>query len=190
MPIVLTSCGVINEDFKERFFALFSKPVEDLRMLYITTAADGESGDKSWVGEEYQRILALGFRPENIIEYKIGASLDNLNDYDLIYVLGGNTFYLMKMIHESGFETQLREAIDRGIVYVGSSAGSVIMGTTLEPAAVYGDELIEGVDSKGLGFVDAAVIPHMNQKSDVYEDWMQTWNGKTFILYDGDGMII
>ena len=67
MPIVLTSCGVINEDFKEKFFALFSKPIEDLRMLYITTAADGESGDKSWVGEEYQRILALGFRPENIM---------------------------------------------------------------------------------------------------------------------------
>ena len=46
MPIVLTSCGVINEDFKERFFGLFGKPVEELRMLYITTAADGESGER------------------------------------------------------------------------------------------------------------------------------------------------
>ena len=122
MPIVLTSCGVINEDFKERFFGLFGKPVEELRMLYITTAADGESGDKSWMGEEYQRILGLGFRPENIVEYKIGSSLDNLRDFDLIYMLGGNTFYLMKMIRESGFEAQLRDAIDAGVVYVGSSA--------------------------------------------------------------------
>lgn len=190
MPIVLTSCGVINEDFKEKFFGLFQKPTEELRMLYITTAADGESGDKSWVDEEYQRILALGFRSENIVEYKIGSSLENLHDFDLIYMLGGNTFYLMKMIRESGFEGQLREAIDSGIVYVGSSAGSVIMGTTLEPAAVYGDEIIDEVGTEGLKFVDAAVIPHMNQKTEDYEAWMETWNGKTFLLYDGDGMII
>ena len=41
MPIVLTSCGVINEDFKERFFGLFGKPVEELR-----TALHYDSGGR------------------------------------------------------------------------------------------------------------------------------------------------
>ena len=60
--IVLTSCGIRNDDFKEKFYNLISK--EDLKnskVLYITTAVDGEAGDNSdWVNKEYQTILDLG----------------------------------------------------------------------------------------------------------------------------------
>ena len=42
MKLVLTSCGVINDDVKANFFALFDKTPEELHLLYVTTAVDSE----------------------------------------------------------------------------------------------------------------------------------------------------
>ena len=65
------------------------------------------------------------------------------------------------------------------------------MGTTLEPAEIYGDiPTINKQDYKGLGIIDGAIIPHMNQKSDEYNAWLKKWDGKSYILYDGEGIKI
>ncbi len=191
MPIVLSSCGIIKPDFKNKVLALFNKPVNSIKLLYITTAIDGERGDKSWADAEHKNILALGIPEENIREYKIGNEQIDLTTFDAIYVLGGNTFYLMDKIREFGFDKQIKNAIENSIPYIGSSAGSIILGTTLKPAEIYGDIPIVGKQNcKGLGIVDGVIIPHMNQKSDEYDTWLKTWNGESYILYDGDGIII
>ena len=69
--IVLTSCGIRNEDFKNRFYEIISKEeLSNKKVLYITTAVDGEKDDnKDWVVEEYKTILYLGVKEENITEY-------------------------------------------------------------------------------------------------------------------------
>ena len=191
MPVVLSSCGVIKQDFKNKVLALFNKPAESVKLLYITTAADGETGDKSWVDAEYKSILALGILEDNIREYKISNERVDLTAFDAIYVLGGNAFYLMNKILEFGFDKQIKDAIERGIPYIGSSAGSIVLGTTLKPAEVFGDIPISDKQNyEGLSIVDGVIIPHMNKKSDKYKAWLNTWDGKSYILYDGDGIII
>lgn len=191
MPIILSSCGIIKPDFKGKVLALFNKPAGSIKLLYITTAIDGERGDKSWADAEYKSILALGISEENIHEYKIGNGQINLTAFDAIYVLGGNTFYLINKIREFGFDKQIKNAIKSGIPYIGSSAGSIILGTTLKPAEVYGDiPIADKQNYEGLGIIDGVIIPHMNQKSDEYNTWLKTWDGKSYILYDGDGIII
>lgn len=191
MPIVLSSCGIIEPQFKNKVMALFDKPAGSLRLLYITTALDGESGDTSWADAEYESILALGILEENIREYKIGEETINLADFDVIYVLGGNTFYLMDKIREFGFDKQIKDAISKGIPYIGSSAGSIVLGTTLKPAEIFGDlPTSANQDYKGLGIIDGAIIPHMNKRKEKYEAWLKTWEGESYILYDGDGVII
>ena len=191
MPIVLSSCGILDPDFKNKVLALFDKPTESIKLLYITTAMDGERGDKSWADAEYKSILALGIPGENIREYKIGYKQIDLTNFDAIYVLGGNTFYLMNKIREFGLDKQIRNAIEKGIPYIGSSAGSIVLGTTLKPAEIYGDIPVTDIqDYDGLGIVEGAIIPHMNQKSDEYNEWLETWSGKSYILYDGNGIII
>ncbi len=191
MPIVLSSCGILDPDFKSQVLALFDKPIDSVKLLYITTAIDGERGDKSWANAEYKSILALGVLEENIREYKIGNEQIDLTAFDAIYVLGGNTFYLMNKIREFGFDKQIRNAIGKGIPYIGSSAGSIVLGTTLKPAKIYGDiPVTDRQDYEGLGIVGGAIIPHMNKKSDEYNEWLKTWSGKSYILYDGNGIII
>ncbi len=123
--IVLTSCGIRNEDFKDRFYRIVSKEkINNKKVLYITTASDGEEDDdKSWMDEEYKTILDLGINEPNIIEYKIGNDI-NIDDFDIIYMMGGNTFYLLDVIRKTGFDKIIVDFINKGKIYIGSSAGS------------------------------------------------------------------
>ena len=192
MTIVLTSCGIREPEFKAKVLALFDKPIRSVKLLYITTAIDGEKegSDKSWADAEYESILALGIPEENIREYKIGREQVSLTDYDAVYVLGGNTFYLMDKIREFGFDEQIKKAIRCGTIYIGSSAGSIVLGTTLKPAEVFGDvPTSDNQKYEGLGIIDGAIIPHMNQKGEKYNEWLKTWGGKSYILYDGEGIV-
>jgi len=190
MKLVLTSCGVINADVREKFFALFEKAPEELRVLHITTAVDGEDGDKSWVDEEFATILDLGIRKENIVEYKIGESDANLEDFDAIYMMGGNSFYLAKKMYEYGFATPLKKALDTGVFYIGSSAGSIVAGATLAPAAVYGDEPVDDKDYPCLNLVNAAILPHAEKRVEEYADWLKGWSGGAILLKNGEGVVI
>ena len=60
---ILTSCGIIDEEFKNIFYRVINKvEIKEKKVLYITTAADGENdSDKSWMDDEYKTILNLGF---------------------------------------------------------------------------------------------------------------------------------
>ena len=122
--IVLTSCGIIDNSFKEEFYEIINKErIPNLKVLYITTASDGEkSDDKSWMDNEFKTIIDLGFKKENIVEYKIGKSKDNPFDFDVMYMMGGNTFYLLDMIRKNKFDKVIKDFISLGKIYIGSSA--------------------------------------------------------------------
>jgi len=97
--IVLTSCGIISDDLKKEFLKLFTKKSSELNVLYITTATDSEDmlEDRDWIEEEFNTLLDLGIKKENIREFKMDYKLD-LTKYDFIYMMGGNTFYLLMKI--------------------------------------------------------------------------------------------
>lgn len=186
--IVLTSCGIIAKELKEEFYKLFNKQIEELKMLYIPVASDDDP-DKDWVEEEFQTILDLGIRKENIKEYRMDYELD-LSEYDFIYMMGGNTFYLMKKIRENGFGNKIKSAIDNGIVYVGSSAGSEILGTTIEVALPY-DENIYGIDDyTGLKIVNKVIIPHANRKQEFIKEQKKKYKEEIYQLFDEHAIII
>ena len=189
--IVLTSCGIRNKDFKNDFYKIINRDdIGNKKVLYITTASDGEDGNKKWMEEEFQTILDLGFDKGSIIEYKIGEPNININEYDVIYMMGGNTFYLMDMIRKHSFDSVIKEAINNGIIYIGSSAGSIILGNSLEYALPFDENLVQLKDLSGLKIVDGIIIPHMNRKEGLEEKVKSETDEKLYLLTDGDGVII
>lgn len=82
-------------------------------------------------------MRGLGWDFEEIdIDGKTPDELRNLlKDKDAINMLGGNSFFLLKCIRESGFAKVLKEFLERGGVYCGSSAGSYVTCPTIEMAA-------------------------------------------------------
>ena len=189
--IVLTSCGIRKEGFKNRFYEIVSKEeLNNKKVLYITTASDGEDDDdKSWMDEEYKTILDLGINESNIIEYKIGNDI-NINDFDIIYMMGGNTFYLLNIIRNTGFDKIIKDFINNGKIYIGSSAGSEILGNSVDIALGYDENKVNMKDFTGLKIVDALIVPHSNRKEEFLKDLKNKTHENVIALYDGDGIIL
>ena len=103
------------------------KPLNESRILYITTASK-KVNDDSYVEKTRQKIGELSFSYTEIdIAGKTEEELKKaLSLCDIVYVEGGNTFYLLKAVRDSGFDKAVKEAIDNGVVYWGVSAGSYI----------------------------------------------------------------
>ena len=190
--IVLTSCGIINENFKKKFYELISKKkIKNKKVLYITTASDGEpDDDTSWMEIEFKTILNLGISKDNIVEYKIGNSNLNIDNFDIMYMMGGNTFYLLDVIRNTHFDKEIKKFVNSGKIYIGSSAGSEILGNSIEPALGYDDNNVRMTEFSGLKIINGLIIPHCNRKKEYIESLKNSSTEKLLLLYDGDGKIL
>ena len=185
--IVLTSCGVIDSKLKEQFYGLLDKDISKVKLLYITIAVDGEKdSDRTWLEEEYATILDLGIKEENITEFHYEEYID-FSSYDTIYMIGGNTFYELR---EKNLAEKIIQAINNGVIYIGSSAGSIILGKTIETALPYDENWVDLVDFEGLNIVDGIIIPHANRKQDFIKETKGKYSDKIIELYDDYGIVI
>ena len=82
---------------------------------------------------------------------------------DYLFVSGGNTFFLLQELKRTGTDKLIIEHINKGKVYIGSSAGSAILSKNIEylkymdtPKAA--PDLINNFTS--LGVVDFYTLPH------------------------------
>jgi len=163
MKLFLTSAGLPPET-TEAFLKLLNKKPEETTVCFITTAADPYE-DKWFVEKDKERLLELGFKITEIdLKQENEGSLNKkLKDFDVIFVEGGNTFYLLKYVKESGFDKALKLFLERGGIYLGVSAGTYIAGPDISLAGWKHAEDVNTVglkDLRGLGLVDFYISPH------------------------------
>ena len=132
MKLFLTSAGLPPETVQE-FLKLLNKNPAESRVCFIATASNPEK-DKQYVEKDRRRLLELGFKIVEVdLEQENEASLNNkLENSEVVFIEGGNTFYLLKYIWESGFDKALKLFLDKGGVYIGVSAGSIVAGLNIE----------------------------------------------------------
>ena len=139
----------------------------------------------------YQLNFAVHLRTLDIscLQYKIGNNLV-VDDFDIIYMIGGNTFYLMHEINKFKFDKVIRYALERNIVYVRNSAGSIILGNSIDVALPFDENKVKLIDFSGLGIVDSVIIPHAQRKQEFIKHYINSTKNDLIILNDGDGKII
>jgi dipeptidase E len=54
-----------------------------------------------------------------------------IKEVDAIFIGGGNTFLLLKSLYEGGWIQAIKQAVEKGMPYAGSSAGSNVAGKTI-----------------------------------------------------------
>ena len=140
----------------------------DLRVLFIPTAANVNE-DKSYVLTDKNKLLSLGFHVTELdLSQKQPSEIRNVvRKSDIIYVAGGNTFYLLQEIRESGFDTMLKEFLGSGGIYIGSSAGSAVLCPSIEYIRQMDDPTLAPrlKSFTGLQLVDFLVLPHYDDES-------------------------
>lgn len=97
----------------------------------------------------------------DLTKFKDDELYKKLLQFEIIFVVGGNTFVLLQKIRESGFDNILSKLLDNGIIYVGESAGACVMGTSIEPIhSIDKPENANLTNYNGLGYADFVFIPH------------------------------
>ena len=79
---------------------------------------------------------------------------------------GGNTFNLLKFAREAKFKASIENLLKRNGIYIGVSAGSIIVGPSIEIAGeVAADKNeIDLEDLTGFGIMDLIVLPHYSSE--------------------------
>jgi dipeptidase E len=130
--IILTANGLENKNIGKMFLALVNKKPEDIKAVFVPTAAIN-SGAIEVLPKCMHDLLDLGIPDKNIYVYDLHNKMEyeELSIYDTIYFCGGSPQYLLKRINETGFNASIKCFVDNGGVYIGVSAGSIIVANNL-----------------------------------------------------------
>jgi dipeptidase E len=139
--------------------------LKDISFALIENAADPYGDDVGFVLDTRSVLQSLGLRLDlvDLSEYK--GQADNLKEklstFDVIWFGGGNTYYLRWLMQVTGFDTIVKELLEKGIVYGGGSAGAIAAGKTLKHFDLVDDPNVSPeLNYSGLGLTDLIIIPH------------------------------
>lgn len=166
--LILTSAGFKTPQLQEDLLKILPQKPTDLKLAFITTASKVEE-NRDFVERDRKNLTDIGFQIEEVdIEGKNQNQLTELlGQKDIIFVEGGNTFYLLKRVKESGFDFVIKKLIAQGKIYVGVSAGTYIACPTVEMATWTERGARDGfgvVDFSALNLVPFLISVHFNRE--------------------------
>ena len=169
MKLLLTSAGITNKSIADTLSDLVGKKFEDTSIVFIPTASNVEKGDKGWFIDNLVQLQELNFKQIEIADISAVPEKiwkPKLEEADILFFEGGNTYHLMEWLNKSGL-TELLPELLKEKVYVGVSAGSMVTNPDLSlklSQVVYGEDLDRTEDMAGLKFVDFYFLPHLNSE--------------------------
>lgn len=187
MKLLLTSAGFLNKEVSDTFLSLLNKPAGQIHIIFIPTASRTEEELKH-VEKSRQELVDLGITKITTLNLDRKVTAEEIDNADAIYVCGGNTFYLLQKIRESGLDQLLPHF---GGLYVGVSAGSIVVGPNIEVSGPWDENDVNLSDTTGMKIVDFAVIPHYQRKDQtVVEDLKNRADYEIMKLTDNQAVLI
>jgi dipeptidase E len=97
------------------------------RVLFIPFALYDRDAYAATARERFQR---MGYELESL--HTSSNPRTSVNEAEAIFIGGGNTFRLLKTLHELDLVRQIKERALAGMPYIGSSAGTVVACPTIK----------------------------------------------------------
>ncbi len=180
----------------EQLPLMISGNLEDIEVAFIATAADVYE-DKSFVDVDRNKLIEQGFKIREVTLSNYEQIKSDVEGCEVIFVAGGNTFYLLQESIKSSFDLVLKGLADRNKIYVGSSAGAVLVGPDISLVGSFDDpsKAPELKDYTGLHLIDFVVLPHYGKPKyeERYQDIIKraTVKGvKTKLLRDDEYVVV
>ena len=138
-------------------------------IVYIPTAENCFSPPRQLSERgSYQCLIEQGFTITlcDLDKDSQGEMQEKMNKAKVIVCAGGNTFYLLYHMKKSGFDTLLPSLLQKGIIYVGSSAGSCVCSPDISYVKDEDDPTLapELKDYSGLNLVNFEIYPHCTEE--------------------------
>ena len=190
---LLVSSGFSAPAIRQRVADLATQ--RNYKKAHIITTARPEKENAPWNKVTKEQLEEMGMAV-SFVDFDVGESL--VDDVDLIYVCGGNTFHLLHSIQnaDAPIQQQITAMCDRGGLYIGSSAGAVLVSPTIASAGeVHPDKNEDGITNlTGLHFIEQHIIPHYDQTLDdeiaAFREKHTLTESDIVLLRDGEGFYV
>ena len=186
------SMGIVKKFLNEK--------TESKKILFIPTATNVDEY-KKYIHLTQKVFEDFGYEVENfdISVFSEETVKEKISETKIIFVSGGNTFYLLQELKKKNLISYLRGKIENGLLYIGESAGSVITAPNIGYADIVDDKALatELNDYTGLNLVDFYVVPHFEEEPfvessrkvvELYKDKLdlKLINNKEVVLVEND----
>ena len=153
------SMGIVKKILDEK--------TESKKILFIPTATNVDEY-KQYIHLTQKAFEDFGYEVENfdVSVFSEEIAKEKLSEAKIVFISGGNTFYLLQELKRKNLIPYLKERIENGLLYIGESAGSVIVAPDIEYASVIDDKTVatELDDYAGLNLVDFYIVPHFEEE--------------------------
>lgn len=189
--ILLTSTGLEHKVVADKFLSIIPKDANELKILFIPTASRTEE-EMFFVRKSLNELLQVGINNNNVTWFDpddVSTHLDS-TEIDCVYVCGGNTFYLLKKLRESGYLAKIQKWVNEGMLYIGASAGSVIATPDINYILCMDTNDCSLSDTSGFSFVTASVIPHYTDEFLEIADLLRKNGGEVLTISDSQAISV
>ena len=167
MKLFLSSYRTGN--YGNRLIELFGKSA---RVAVVTNAKDYKPVERTEsVRDSLAALARLGFSATELdLRNYFGKQTDwrtYFNDYDAVWLGGGNTFVLRRALAKTGLDAFLGRQVRAGTLAYGGESAGAIMATPDFTGVQFGDDpdilpdgYSESTPWEGLGFVNYNIVPH------------------------------
>ena len=147
-------CGGGSGSQLEIAYKKIAKVIQkDKPILYIPLAMDENKYDScyNWFKNE---ISFFGAKDFEMIRSSLELSRKNFFDYSLVFIGGGNTYKLLRELHNNSNFEKIVEYLKKGGIVFGASAGAIIFGKDINSCFLEDKNLTNYQNFNGLNFLN------------------------------------
>jgi len=162
------------------------------KLLYLPCALRGIRPFQSCL-----EWITATFAPLKITQITMWTDLSEhrgseLDQFDAVYIGGGNTFALLAELRKSGFERHLREYVRRGKAIYGGSAGAAVLGRDIRTVNYLDCNEVGLTNTKGLDLAmgHAIWVHYQPPDDDLIEAYVGQHQQSVLALSERSGIVI
>ncbi|HKY29455.1 MAG TPA: dipeptidase PepE [Pyrinomonadaceae bacterium] len=123
------------------------------RVLYVPFALHDHD---MYAAKARERFNRMNYELDSI--HEAADKAEAVANASAIFVGGGNTFRLLKALYDFGLLPLIKQKVEQGMPYIGSSAGSNVAGPTIRTTNDM--PIVEPPSFRALGLVSFQINPH------------------------------
>jgi dipeptidase E len=182
--------GAADSRLLDELFASWIRPQG--RLLYLPIALRGIRSFDScfeWITESFAPLAITHITMWTDLTKHHGRELE---EFEAIYIGGGNTFSLLAELMNSGFDHHLKAYASEGGILYGGSAGAVILGKDIRTVSHMDRNHIGLTEVKCLDLAqEYAVYPHYEPQADQFiEEFVQKHRQPVLGISERSGIVM
>ena len=162
------------------------------RLLYWPVALRGTHSFQScldWITATFE---PLGIKNITMWTELSEHQAEELDEFDAVYIGGGNTYFLLAQLLQSDFDRHLREYIQRGRAVYGGSAGAVVLGRDIRSVKHLDSNKVGLKETTGLDVAAGHVIwvHYRPEDDDLIDTYVERYAQPVLAMSERSGIVI